>query len=133
MLYHTTNSDFVLLASSNTLALLYPASVQPTRAVPGESEKRELEQITEAIAGGHSIIVLGKTGLAEGLPKAVLDHFFGEMAVAIAVYKGSGKKFFEAIARQLEIPTESEDGKPVLPIPSPCAGGGRLGTCVLYS
>ncbi|MFK0730435.1 MAG: hypothetical protein ACIWVG_04570 [Gloeotrichia echinulata HAB0833] len=50
-------------------------------------------------------------GLAEGLPEAIVNQFDGDSA--IATYKGSGKKFFQQIAEQLDIPTEveSEDGK----------------------
>ncbi|MCM0594582.1 MAG: hypothetical protein KA716_32110 [Gloeotrichia echinulata DEX184] len=64
------------------------------------------------------MLVLGELGLAEGLPEAVANQFDGDSAmpaagVAIATYKGSGKKFFQQIAEQLDIPTEveSEDGK----------------------
>lgn len=45
-------------------------------------------------------------GLAEGLPEAVANQFDGDSA--IATYKGSGKKFFQQIAQQLDIPTETE-------------------------
>jgi hypothetical protein len=37
----------------------------------------------------------------------------GELNSAIAAYKGSLKKFFVAIAFQLNIPTENEDGRPL--------------------
>lgn len=57
--------------------------------------------------------MLGETGLTDGLPQQVWDCFSGEMDVAIAVYKGSGKKFFQSIAEQLDIPTENEEGKPM--------------------
>jgi hypothetical protein len=35
----------------------------------------------------------------------------GEFSIAVAVYKGSGKKFFQQLAKQLDIPTEIEDDK----------------------
>lgn len=54
---------------------------------------------------------MGETGLTDGLPQQVWDYFSGEMDVAIATYKGSGKKFFVLIAEQLDIPTETDEGK----------------------
>lgn len=42
---------------------------------------------------------------------ALYERFSGEMTVAIATYKGSGKKFFKGLAEQLDIPTETEEGK----------------------
>lgn len=71
--------------------------------------RRELEKVAAAIASGHSVLVLGETGLNDGLPGQVCDRFDGD--TAIATYKGSGKKFFADIAEQLNIPTENEDGK----------------------
>lgn len=35
----------------------------------------------------------------------------GEFSIATATYKGSGKKFFQQLAEQLDIPTEVEDDK----------------------
>jgi hypothetical protein len=47
-------------------------------------------------------------------PELVEQHFKGKAPIAEAVYKGSGKKFFVAIAEQLDIPTEDgETGKPL--------------------
>lgn len=40
------------------------------------------------------------------------DRFEGELTCAVEVYKGSTKTFFKALAEQLDIPTENEDGKP---------------------
>ncbi|MEM6398784.1 MAG: hypothetical protein AAF757_00920 [Cyanobacteria bacterium P01_D01_bin.116] len=54
---------------------------------------------------------MGETGLTDGLPQQVWDYLSGEMDVAIATYKGSGKKFFVLIAEQLNIPTETDEGK----------------------
>ncbi|MEM1392135.1 MAG: hypothetical protein AAGG00_02370 [Cyanobacteria bacterium P01_H01_bin.150] len=54
---------------------------------------------------------MGETGLTDGLPQQVWDYFSGEMDAAIATYKGSGKKFFVLIAEQLDIPTETDEGK----------------------
>mgnify|MGYP006289359869 FL=1 len=38
-------------------------------------------------------------------PDLVRQHFADEMQIATAVYKGSGKLFFQTIAEQLDIPT----------------------------
>jgi hypothetical protein len=43
------------------------------------------------------------------LPTQLLAHFEGNKQVAIATYKGSGKRFFIEIANQLEIPTEDQE------------------------
>lgn len=58
----------------------------------------------EAIATG-SVIVLAEVGVADDLPLAVHEECQGRFDCAIAIYKGSGKKFFQAIAEQLDIPT----------------------------
>lgn len=41
----------------------------------------------------------------EGLPEAVREAFLGKKDVAIATYKGSGKRFFTALAEQLDVET----------------------------
>ena len=64
-----------------------------------------------AVNAGRSVVVLGETGLTDGLPQQICDRFGGDYA--IATYKGSGKKFFASIAEQLDVPTENEDGKPL--------------------
>jgi len=62
--------------------------------------------IGEAIAQGSPVLVLGEVGLIGTLPEAIAQRHASDYAVASAVYKGSGKKFFQAIAEQLDIPTE---------------------------
>ena len=42
------------------------------------------------------------------LAEKIFKDFEGELDCAIATWKGSGKKFFQSIAEQLDIPTESE-------------------------
>lgn len=67
----------------------------------------------EAIAHGTNLLVLGEagSGLAD-LPLEVVAATGGD--TAIATYKGSGKKFFQAIATQLDIPPEDQEtGKPL--------------------
>lgn len=72
----------------------------------------ELEKVCAAIESGCSVLVLGEAGTGTGeLAQAVYERFSGEMSVAIATYKGSGKVFFKRIAEQLDIPTENEDGR----------------------
>jgi hypothetical protein len=48
---------------------------------------------------------MGSTEFAQSL----YEELLGEFQVALAIYKGSGKKFFQTIAFQLDIPTEVED------------------------
>ena len=72
----------------------------------------EFEKVSAAIESGCSVLVLGEAGTGTGeLSEAIYERFSGEMNVAIATYKGSGKKFFKVVADQLDIPTETEDGK----------------------
>ena len=64
-----------------------------------------------ALGAGRSVIVLGEIGLDDGLPLQISDRWNGHFASA--TYKGSGKKFFQQIAWQLEVPTENDEGKPL--------------------
>ena len=50
------------------------------------------------------------TGLDE-VAAAVALELAGEFSVAVATYKGSGKKFFQQLAEQLDVPIEVEDDK----------------------
>ncbi len=73
---------------------------------------QEFEQVTAAISSGYSALVLGEAGSgADELAQALYRRFSGELDVATVIYKGSGKLFFKAVAEQLDIPTETEDGK----------------------
>ena len=68
------------------------------------------EKTIAAIQSGHSVLVLGEAGSGlDEFAKALYDRCAGLFNCAIATYKGSGKKFFEAIAQQLDIPTEVTD------------------------
>jgi len=50
------------------------------------------------------------TGLDE-VAAGVAEELAGDFSVATATYKGSGKKFFQQLAEQLDIPIEIEDDK----------------------
>ena len=79
-----------------------------TAAATGDSggvDPEDFRLICDAIAQGSPTIVLGETGLFSHLPKVVARHHESEYIVALATYKGSGKKFFQSIAQQLDIPT----------------------------
>jgi hypothetical protein len=79
---------------------------------PGASciDVASFAKASAAIASGHSVLVLGEAGSGlDEFARALYDHFAGSCHCAIATYKGSGKKFFEAIAEQLDIPTEVTD------------------------
>lgn len=66
--------------------------------------------MSAAIQSGHSVLLLGETGTGtDEFAQAIYDRFAGELSCAIATYKGSGKKFFEVVAEQLDIPTEATD------------------------
>jgi len=47
----------------------------------------------------------------EDVAAGVALEVAGEFSIATATYKGSGKKFLQQIAEQLEVPTEIEDDK----------------------
>lgn len=47
----------------------------------------------------------------EDVAAGVALELAGEFSVAVATYKGSGKKFFQQLAEQLDVPIEMEDDK----------------------
>jgi hypothetical protein len=47
----------------------------------------------------------------EDVAAGIALELAGEFSVAMATYKGSGKKFFQQIAEQLDVPIEVEDDK----------------------
>jgi len=57
---------------------------------------------------------LGEAGTGKGsVAERLHEVLSGEYETASATYKGSLKKFFIAIAFQLDIPTETDEGKPM--------------------
>jgi hypothetical protein len=57
-------------------------------------------------------IVTGELGTGlENVAAGVAMELAGEFSIATAIYKASPKKFFQQIAKQLNIPTEVEDDK----------------------
>jgi hypothetical protein len=70
--------------------------------------------VVKAIAAGNSVIVLGEAGTGkDDFALALHEELLGEFNSAIATYKGSIKKFFVAIAMQLDCPTENEQNRPL--------------------
>lgn len=63
----------------------------------------------------QSVIVTGEKGMGKSsLALSLHGYYQPTRPTAIATYKGSGKKFFQGIAMQLDIPTEdTETGKPL--------------------
>ena len=60
----------------------------------------------QAVRAGNSVLVLGEAGSGKtDFALALHQEMSGEFNSAIATYKGSIKKFFIAIAMQLDIPT----------------------------
>ncbi len=81
---------------------------------PKRELREEFEKVGAAVRSGHSVLVLGEAGTGKSeFAQALYETFLGEMDCALAIYKGSSKKFFASIAFQLDIPTENEDGKPL--------------------
>jgi hypothetical protein len=65
----------------------------------------ELERVCTVIREGHSALVLGETGTAiDEMPEAIAQAMGGELDCATVTYKGSGKLFFQQIAKALDIP-----------------------------
>jgi hypothetical protein len=62
--------------------------------------------VVKAISAGNSVLVLGEAGTGKGnFALDLHESMSGEYCSAIATYKGSIKKFYQAIAFQLDIPT----------------------------
>lgn len=51
---------------------------------------------------------MGEVGLLNDFPQRLAEELNDDYAIATATYKGSGKKFFELIAQQLDIPTTED-------------------------
>jgi hypothetical protein len=65
----------------------------------------ELERICTVIRQGHSALVLGEKGtVIDAMPRAIVQALGGELDCVTVVYKGSGKTFFQQMARGLDIP-----------------------------
>jgi hypothetical protein len=85
---------------------------EPAAEPASRLNQAEFEKVCAAIESGHSVLVIGEAGSGTGdFAEALYQHFSGSLDCAIATYKGSGKGFFVAIAKQLDIPTESEEGR----------------------
>jgi hypothetical protein len=72
----------------------------------------EFEKVCASVRSGYSVLVLGEAGTGiNDFAHALYEELLGDKHCAIAIYKGSLKNFFKAIAFQLDIPTENEEGK----------------------
>jgi hypothetical protein len=66
----------------------------------------QFEKVCETVRAGNSVLVLGEAGTGTGdFAQNLYSEMSEEFQCAIATYKGSLKKFFTAIAFQLDIPT----------------------------
>lgn len=65
----------------------------------------EFRRVVEAVRQGCNVLVLGEAGSVTGFPVELRSQLQAELRVAIAVYKGSGKQFFQKLAEALDIPT----------------------------
>jgi hypothetical protein len=91
-------------------------SSTPQQSGSSELDKHssEFKKVGQAIAAGNSVIVLGEAGTGKtDFALALHEEMSGEFNSAIATYKGSIKKFFVAIAMQLDCPTENEQNRPL--------------------
>ncbi|AFZ38184.1 hypothetical protein Sta7437_4743 (plasmid) [Stanieria cyanosphaera PCC 7437] len=69
-------------------------------------DTEHFSKVCDAVCAGNSVLVLGEAGTGKGdFALALHQELSGEFNSAIATYKGSLKKFFIAIAFQLDIPT----------------------------
>ncbi len=72
-------------------------------------QSKKFLKVCEAVRSGNSVLVLGEAGTGKGMfAKALFSEMLDEYNTAIATYKGSLKKFFSAIAFNLDCPTEDE-------------------------
>ncbi|MEB3830368.1 hypothetical protein, partial [Phormidium sp. CCY1219] len=77
-----------------------------SRAEETQLNQREFILTCEAVRRGESVLVLAEAGLGGSeFATRIVDEFVGELDVAIATYKGSGKKFFQRLAEQLDVET----------------------------
>ncbi|MCT7984909.1 hypothetical protein NG796_16685 [Laspinema sp. A4] len=79
---------------------------------------KEFQLVSEALRRGESVLVLAESGVGGSeFVTRVVDEFTGELDVAIATYKGSGKNFFHRLAEQLDVditePKLNREGEPV--------------------
>jgi hypothetical protein len=64
------------------------------------------QKVCEAVRANHSVLVVGEAGMGGAeFAQSLYEELLGDFQAAIATYKGSVKKFFTAIAFQLDIPT----------------------------
>ena len=73
-------------------------------------QSKKFLKVCEAVRAGNSVLVLGEAGTGKGMfAKALFSEMLDEYNCAIATYKGSLKKFFSAIAFNLDCPTEDQE------------------------
>jgi hypothetical protein len=85
---------------------------QPLRK--GTRESEQFEKTCQAVRAGNSVLVLGEAGTGKGdFANSLHEELSEEFQCAIATYKGSLRKFFIAIAMQLDCPTEDDRDKPL--------------------
>ena len=71
-----------------------------------DEHSEDFQKVCAAIESGSSVLVLAELGMVGDMPRQLVRRFVDEYAIATAIYKGSGKRFFVRIAEQLDIPTE---------------------------
>ena len=79
-------------------------------AKPRRDLGENFNTVSSAVRKGNSVLVLGEAGTGKAeFAQSLYECLAGEFDCAIAIYKGSGKKFFQTIALQLGVPIDDED------------------------
>ena len=71
-----------------------------------DEHSADFKKVCAAIESGSSVLVVAELGMVGDMPQHLVMRFVDHYAVATAIYKGSGKRFFVRLAEQLDIPTE---------------------------
>ncbi len=74
-------------------------------------KQADKDRILGAVDDHHSCLVLAEAGQGLNALAEEIYHQIDARLVALACYKGSLKNFFKAIATQLDVPTENENGR----------------------
>ena len=83
-------------------------SVQKPKKQLGE----QFDKVRAAVRAGNSVLVLGEAGTGKfDFAQSLHDELLGDRLSALAIYKGSIKSFFQAIAYQLGCETHDGNDK----------------------
>jgi hypothetical protein len=87
-------------------------SISSVQKPKNQQLSEQFDKVCAAVRAGNSVLVLGEAGTGkDDFALAVHEELSGEFNSAIATYKGSIKKFFIAIAMQLDCSTHDDNDK----------------------